>query len=253
MIKYKVIDQEGYSRKGEPGETFWLDGVQKIAKGEGNVLCTDNVIHFYDHPALAVLFNSIQAEIENPRMIEIKIDEEVAHDGLKGGCKKAKFTKEIAVPQITCEQKVEFAIRISLKLYREKSYVAWAQDWLTKKDRSAESAEKASKDAGDVAMAASAAARAVSATARTESPAEKTAAMAESTARAAVMAASAAERAASAAGNAAGSDEWITANVESAECVAWTAEWVTTNIESAAKANNLRLLFVETIEDILKN
>ena len=128
--KYKLIDHEGYTRRGQEGEMYWLDGLEKTAIGKGKELCTKDVIHYYDHPLLAVLFNSIHANIEKPKLIEIKIDKAWAQDGLKGGCKKAKYVKEIELPIITIEQKVTFAIKISLKYYEDEKYKKWAEEWL---------------------------------------------------------------------------------------------------------------------------
>ena len=106
-IKYKLIDKDGYTRRGLEGETYWLDGEMKIAKGTGQSLCSDDVIHFYDHPYLAVISNPIQANIDNPRLIEIEIDKAIVADGLTGGCKQARFIKEITPPVITLEEKIE--------------------------------------------------------------------------------------------------------------------------------------------------
>ena len=144
MIKYKLIDKDGYTRKGETNEIYWFDGEEKVATGTGG-LCTDGVIHYYDHPMLAILFNPIHADIQPPRLIEIETEEEIAHDGLKGGCKKAKFVKELAVPEITAEQKVAFVIKISLKYCRDANYILWAENWLNGKDRSYCAARVAAK------------------------------------------------------------------------------------------------------------
>ena len=147
MIKYKLVDKDGYTRKGKNGETFWLDKQEKQAHGKGKDLCSGDVIHFYDHPLLAVLFNPIHASITNPRLIAIKIDKTFAHDGLKGGCKKATFVREISMPKITPEQKIIFALKISLRYYKDKDYKKWVKNWLIGKDRSIASAENAARSA----------------------------------------------------------------------------------------------------------
>ena len=147
MIKYKLVDLDGYTRRGRNGETYWLDGLEKIAQGEGKELCSADVIHYYNHPLLAVLFNPIHASIKNPRLIEIEIDKEWACDGLKGGCKKAKFVKELGMPEITMEQRVTFAIRVALKYYKDKEYCKWGNAWLSGKDRSRKAAEAAEEAA----------------------------------------------------------------------------------------------------------
>ena len=173
------MDQEGYTRKGQKGETYWLDGQEKIATGNGNKLCTESVIHYYDHSLLAVLFNPIHANITNPRLLAIEIDKEWAHDGLKGGCKKAKFVKIVKLPEITTEQRITFAIRISLKFYRNKNYKIWAENWLNGKDRSVASAERAAARAARAAESAAAWAAARDAERNAESTAAWDAARAE--------------------------------------------------------------------------
>lgn len=181
MVKYKLVDTEGYTRRGETGETLWLDGLEKVAFGKGTVLCTADVIHYYDHPLLSVLFNPAHANIQNPRLIEIEIDKSVAHDGLKGGCKKAKYLREIVLPVITMEKRIIFAIEMSSKYYIEyyieDTYKKWAENWLSGKDRSVamavraesvatERAEKEASVAWRVSSVASAAAKVASAAAR---------------------------------------------------------------------------------------
>ncbi len=70
---------------------------------------------------------------------------------MKLGFKKQTTIKQIPVPVITTEQRVEIAIRISLLVYRDKRYIKWAKNWLSGKDRAewsaAESAESAARSA----------------------------------------------------------------------------------------------------------
>ena len=148
MIRYKLVDKDGYTRKGETNEIYWLSHEEKVATGTGG-LCTDGVIHYYDHPMLAILFNPFHADIQPPRLIEIETEEEIAHDGLKGGCRKAKFIKELAVPEITAEQKVAFVIKISLKDCADANYILWAENWLNGKDRSYCAARAAARAAAE--------------------------------------------------------------------------------------------------------
>lgn len=159
MKKYKLVDINGYTRRYREGETYWFDGLEKKAVGKGNKLCTNAVIHWYDYPLLAVLFNPIHTPAGCPRLIEIKIDKEVAHDGLKGGCKKATFIREIKLPFLSLEQRVAFAIKTSLKVYKDESYKKWANDWLSGKDRSEVAAADAAR-AASISVAGAGAARA---------------------------------------------------------------------------------------------
>ena len=232
MIKYKLVDQDGYTRRGKEGETYWLDGQEKIAVGGGNKMCSDDVVHYYDHPLLAVLFNPIHANISNPRLIKIKIDKQFAHDGLKGGCKQTKYIQEIILPRITTEQRVTFAIKISLKYYKDKEYARWASDWLDGIDRTAESAARAERAARavwvDWAVARAGECAESAAASAAESAAESAVACAESAAESAgECAESAAERA--------------------GECAAAAAERAA---GCAASAEEINKLFITVIEQI---
>ena len=66
MIYYKLTNQDGYTRRGEKGETKWKPGVwQKSLSGRGT-LCGPGWYHFYYSPDLSVLLNPIHADIKNP-------------------------------------------------------------------------------------------------------------------------------------------------------------------------------------------
>src|SRR5205823_448610 len=55
--------------------------------------------------------------------------------------------KKIALPVVTTEQKVRFAILCALEVYKEPSFVAWAADWMSGKDRIQRAAEAAAEAA----------------------------------------------------------------------------------------------------------
>jgi hypothetical protein len=202
MLKYKLTDADGYTRRRKVGETYWLDGEEKQALGEGVALCTSGVIHFYDSPEIAAFTNPIHAEFTNPRLFELWIDEQVAHDGLKGGCKVAKLGKELPFPKISTKQAVEIAIRTALELTEDwagkAKFEQWASNWLSGKDRTAYAAYAAAHAAADAAYAAAHAADAATHAAYAAAHAARAAAHA---ARAAANAA--ADAAADAAANAA--------------------------------------------------
>ena len=131
MLKYKFLAQDftthlGTRWKGDNGEFITVRAV-----GTGNRLCTDDVIHFYDHPVLAVLFNPLHANIKRPILAAIEIDSEVAHDGLKGGCKQAKIVEILKLPDLTTSQKAEFAIRCAKVVYKDAEWNKWADAWLS--------------------------------------------------------------------------------------------------------------------------
>jgi len=137
-MKYKLTDADGYTRRDKFGETLWVPGVWHEATGTGVTLCTDGWIHWYDHPLLAMLFNPINAEIENPRMWECEIGGEVLLDhGIKGGSKRCRVMREIPVPQISTEQRITFAVLCTLKVYQSEWSRQWIMKWLSERDRKA--------------------------------------------------------------------------------------------------------------------
>lgn len=142
MEKIKFVTQDYKTRKGEKNETLWEVGKRVEAVGTGG-LCTDGVIHFYDSIWVALLMNCYHADIPNPRAIVIEVGEVVAHDGTKGGSKWATMLREIPVPMMTTEQRVEIAIRCALAVSHDPEFVEWANKWLSGEDRSRGVAEEA--------------------------------------------------------------------------------------------------------------
>jgi hypothetical protein len=51
--------------------------------------------------------------------------------------------REITLPEITTEQRVEIAIRVALTCYDDPTFVGWAEKWLSGEDRSIGSAHAA--------------------------------------------------------------------------------------------------------------
>jgi hypothetical protein len=101
------------------------------------------------------------------------------HDnGLKSGYTRMTLVGEIPVPAITTEQCVRFGILCSLKVYNDKEYQKWAEDWLSGKDRSPDAAEAAARAAEAAAEAARAAGAAAWAAARASAWAAEAAARA---------------------------------------------------------------------------
>ena len=141
MKKYKLTNKEMKTHKGFQ----WELGKKEVIEKKGNALCTDAVFHFYDHPFLAYIFNSIHADITEPRLFECEVGDIVAHDGTKGGCKAMTLTKELAVKKISTEKIIEFAIRSAMLVYADIGFNNWANGWLTKKDRSEIAARAASE------------------------------------------------------------------------------------------------------------
>jgi len=141
MIYYKLTNQDGYTRRGEKGETKWKPGVwQKPLSGRGT-LCGPGWYHFYYSPDLSVLLNPIHADIKNPILWKTECRGKSQDDnGLKIGWTEARVIEQIPLPEWTITQKVAFAILCSLKVEQSEEYVKWAKDWLSGKDRTKETA-----------------------------------------------------------------------------------------------------------------
>jgi hypothetical protein len=159
MKYYKLLTQDLTSYE----DTKWEIGTPITIAKEGVEMCSDQVLHCYNHPVLAVVFNPIHASIYNPKLFEIEVDKIVATDGLKFASKSQTLIREISLPEITTKQKIEFAIKVAKLVYKGKSWNSWANDWLSREDCSKNSddathADAAAADASAAAYTARAAA-----------------------------------------------------------------------------------------------
>ena len=84
MILYKLTRQDFTTYN----ETLWGENVTHEAMGEGIQLCTEDVIHAYLSPELAVLLNPIHADYDNPVLWEAEGEIVVNKDNTKVGCKE---------------------------------------------------------------------------------------------------------------------------------------------------------------------
>jgi hypothetical protein len=165
-IRYKLTTKSRTTHGGFkiPRKGVWFYPADRESKPQPS---TNTVLHHYAHPALALLFNPIHANIENPRLFEIEIDEECDTDGLKGWCRAQRIIRELPPPEITTVQRVAFAIYCAYPT-ASAGWRTWADKWLSGEDRSSEAAwaaEAAAEAAEAAAWAAEAAAEAAAAAA----------------------------------------------------------------------------------------
>ena len=147
---YKLTTQDQTTHN----DCKWKVDVPKETSGVGE-LCSPAFLHAYTSPLLAVLLNPIHAAIENPKLFLAEGSGVFKSDkGLKVGYSKMTLVEEIVLPVFTTEQRVAFAILCSLKVYKEQSFVAWAENWLEGSDRSRTTAEAAARAAARAARAA---------------------------------------------------------------------------------------------------
>ena len=143
MRFYKLLTQDMTSHN----DTKWELNIPITVTKEGTEMCTDQVLHCYNHPLLAIVLNPIHADIKNPRLFEIEVDKIVNTDGLKYASKQQTLIKEITIPEISIEQKLEFAIRVTQLILKDTKWNSWADNWLNNTDRTKESAYAAFVDA----------------------------------------------------------------------------------------------------------
>jgi len=132
-------------------------GVKAHALGKSNNPCSAGVIHAYADPRLAVIFNPIHSNFLNPRLFEAETDTYLGTDECKCWCKALTLKRELPLPVISIEQKIEFAIRSALVVYNEYNFNLWAESWLSNVDRSKNAANAAAYAAYDAATAENAA------------------------------------------------------------------------------------------------
>ena len=130
MKLYKLTTKNN----GTYNNTWWGPGVTHSGTGKGK-LCSEGYIHAYLSPELAVLLNPIHNRFVSPKLWEAEGDVALWDCQLKVGCVSLTTIKEISIPSFTIEQKIYFSIICALHVYKEKSFVDWANDWISGKDR----------------------------------------------------------------------------------------------------------------------
>ncbi len=155
MKAYKLTDENGQTH----GGCQWGEGITNTATQEGIALCTNQVIHVYADPYMAVFANPIHAEFEMETALlwECECSDIVNRDSLKMGVKTCTTVRKIPLPAMTTEQRIEIAIRCVKEVYKDKEWNEWADRWLSGEDRTANAATIAYAYAAYAAYAADAA------------------------------------------------------------------------------------------------
>jgi hypothetical protein len=101
MQLYKLTDIDGYTRRGQRGETHWAEGTVVSKEPVDNPeLCTDQVVHAYTNPTLALLFNPIHACLEDPFLLWEAEGDVVAQDWVdKVGVFGLKIARAMPLPE----------------------------------------------------------------------------------------------------------------------------------------------------------
>jgi len=135
-IMYKLIN----SKMRTCNEFQWELG--KWCETTGNWgLCSPSWLYFYNDPLIGLFLNPFHADIKNPRLFRVEVEGKFLNDnGLKRGYSRVRLIEELPVPQISPVQRVRFAILCAKKVYKEKEWNKWANNWLSGKDRTIDTA-----------------------------------------------------------------------------------------------------------------
>lgn len=131
MKLYKLTDEHERTFN----NTRWGKNVTHQAVGNGRSLCSDGFIHAYTNPILAIIMNPIHAKFNNPILWEAE-GKVIIDDGTKVGCKSLTTVRRIALPIVTIENKIRFAIKCASLVYDNKEWKNWADRWIKNIDRS---------------------------------------------------------------------------------------------------------------------
>jgi hypothetical protein len=135
MKLYKLTDNNNKTRPMYDNAMTWGENVTNKTRGPYNRLCTQDVIHAYEDPRVAVIMMPVHVCFDRPKLWEAEGDV-VARDGqLKVGVKSLTTIKEIPLPKITDEQKIRIAIFCVLEGSTDDIFIQWANKWLSGEDR----------------------------------------------------------------------------------------------------------------------
>ena len=143
----------------------WGLGVTHTVFEWGGMLCRTGALHCYegaivrDALALAILRDPNDGGFgATARAWVCEGSGQHVTNGIKSGYETLTTVREIQLPAVSIEQRVECAIRLAWEVCDEPAWRAWAQAWLDGSDRTDAAAWAADVDAVDAADAADAAA-----------------------------------------------------------------------------------------------
>jgi hypothetical protein len=140
---YKLTDENLTTQN----NTRWVINEWKETDGIQRELCNSSWLHAYEDIYVAAFMYVIHVNYSNPRFFKAEGDGKFLSDGTKCGVTRLRLVEEIPLPTITKEQRIKIAILCALKVCHEASFVTWANDWLSGKDRSENAADAAANDA----------------------------------------------------------------------------------------------------------
>jgi hypothetical protein len=156
---FKLVDRDGYTRRGQSGETLWRVGEIVRPTGVGSEPCRPGVLHGYVAPEVAILANSVHANITNPQCLRVETvnDGYWETDGLKRWTQSSlRVVEKIQLPALPIVERAAWTILLA----PHSSTRNWAIGWLSGRDRSVAAAAWTAARAARTARAAAKAAKA---------------------------------------------------------------------------------------------
>ena len=139
MKVYKLTDNNMRTYN----ECQWEIGKWKETDGKGE-LCGEGWLHCYSSPLLAVLLNPIHAKFLSYSLFIAETKGRGKHDkGLKSGYKAMRLVKGIDAPVVSTNQRIAFALLCAKEVSKDPQWNKWADEWLSKKNRSIAAADDA--------------------------------------------------------------------------------------------------------------
>lgn len=135
-IRRRFKKRKSGSRKRVPmvvsSHMKWGPGIAHSARGKGNRLCTNNVIHAYIDPYLAVMFDSHHGRYLQKKSAKMWIARGVvvAGDPEKVGVKKLTTIRKVKMPKVSPKKKKEFLARLMLLHTKSKALKEWCRKYL---------------------------------------------------------------------------------------------------------------------------
>jgi len=142
MKLYKLTDADDRTH----GGCQWGPGVTVETDGRGH-FSGPGFTYWYTDPLLAILLNPIQAKFDlaSAHLWEGE-GEPVKNDhGLQVGCARATTLRRVELPVVSDAARVRFGILCTLEVYKAAGFVAWAEGWLSGRDRSSRSMAAAAR------------------------------------------------------------------------------------------------------------
>jgi hypothetical protein len=136
---YKLTDENLTTQN----NTRWVINEWKETNGAKQELCNNSWLHAYEDIYVAAFMYPAHVNYSNPRFFKAEGDGKFLSDGTKCGVTKLRILEEIPLPTITTEQRVKIGILCALEVCHEASFVTWANNWLSGKDRSKETSNAA--------------------------------------------------------------------------------------------------------------